>query len=121
MVTLNLAPTTLNTTILLTTIFIVAWSCTNRYVGKRGPIPAAHPAINLNNRICAIFSLLLAIAITRCLYQYHEGAETQQKCAYIYHLSKFYEYIDVLLLQAQGISIGKHMAFHHLTVRSAFL
>jgi hypothetical protein len=35
--------------------------------------------------------------------------------AYIYHLSKFYEYIDVLNLKAAGIEIGRHMLFHHLT------
>jgi hypothetical protein len=34
---------------------------------------------------------------------------------YIYHLSKFYEFLDILLVCAAGSPINLHFAFHHLT------
>ena len=105
-----LAPTTLSFTLLASTAFLAFQSLTQYYVQEHGPIAPARTLITLNSRLYALFSLALAIAIA-C-----SGSEGAAKCAYIYHVSKFYEYIDVLLLQAQGISIGEHMTFHHLTV-----
>ena len=69
-----------------------------------------------NNRMYAIFSFILAVTIARSVVLESHGETLGEQCAYIYHLSKFYEYLDVLLLVAQGIAIGKHMAFHHMTV-----
>ncbi len=63
-----------------------------------------------------VFSLALAYLILNDVFRVHDYPQIPSSdLAYAYHLSKFYEYIDVFNLVAGGVTIGPHMAFHHIT------
>lgn len=61
----------------------------------------------VNNRIYAVFSLLLGV-----LMVFGYSTETY---GYIYHLSKFYESIDIFLFLLSGYMPNLHFAVHHAT------
>ena len=61
----------------------------------------------VNNRIYAVFSLLLGILM---LFGY-----SYKTYGYIYHLSKFYESIDIFLFLLSGSVPNLHFAVHHAT------
>lgn len=65
--------------------------------------------IKCNSWLYSVASLTLSIAL---LSTPDDGQTTLRQ---IYHLSKFYEYIDILLVRASGAPIGLHFGFHHLT------
>lgn len=87
-------------------VFISCWSAVSRYVSSNGPIPHARTLIWLNSWLYAAASLALLAAI---------NSPYQDEARYLYHYSKFYEYIDILLVRGTGGSIDLHFGFHHLT------
>ncbi|KAG8422785.1 hypothetical protein J3459_010070 [Metarhizium acridum] len=56
------------------------------------------------------YSLASAVLLGLMFVPQHEHVATR-----IYHLSKFYEYVDVLGVRAGGGEIELHFAVHHLT------
>lgn len=104
------------------------------YVQKKGPISFASALIKHNSRCYSFTSLLLFIAI---LFSF--GTEIRQTpnpslqsiiCSpsttsydetlrYLYHASKFYEYIDIFNVLAAGSKVNAHFGIHHFTVRSS--
>ena len=112
--------TQLPTILIATPVFIVLWSWLRRYTtGPSGrPIPFFGTLIVLNSQLYALFSLALLVAAVQSLTT---AAPPQQLLLHdrvrrTYHYSKFYEWVDVLLLAGQGKAIGPHMAFHHLAM-----
>ena len=61
----------------------------------------------VNNRIYAVFSLLLGILML--------FGNSYEIYGYIYHLSKFYESIDIFLFLLSGYVPNLHFAIHHAT------
>ena len=108
--------TALPTIIFATTFFILVWSWIKRFVASNGPIQGARTASSFNNKIYGVFALSLAIAIARSVLLGAEGMELAEYCKHAYHFSKFYAYLDVLFLVANGSIIGPYMAFHHISV-----
>lgn len=86
--------------------FIGCWSAVSHYVSSNGSIPQARTLIRLNSWVYAAASLALLAAI---------NSPYQDEARYLYHYSKFYEYIDILLVRSVGGSIDLHFGFHHLT------
>lgn len=108
--------TTLSEVILTSGPFVLLWSALKGYVDRNGPIAVARPLTRFNSQLYAVFSLGLAYLIFNDIFHFREDIKVASlDLAYIYHLSKLYEYIDVFNLVGQGITIGPHMAFHHLT------
>lgn len=93
--------------IVQTAAFATAWLALHRYVTTHGPIPSARRLIFLNSWIYSAASLILLILI--CLPQHEDLAR------YLYHASKFYEYVDILGVRASGGDIDLHFGVHHLT------
>jgi hypothetical protein len=65
--------------------------------------------IKCNSWLYAFASLTLSIALLST------SDDEQANLRQIYHLSKFYEYVDILLVRASGAPIDLHFGFHHLT------
>jgi hypothetical protein len=92
---------------LQTAAFVMAWLTIHRRVSRRGPIPYASSISRIHNRIYSVLSLvMLFLILTPQL-----GAQART----LYHYSKFYEYLDLLLVRASGGFIGLHFGIHHLT------
>ncbi|OQV05936.1 hypothetical protein CLAIMM_10588 [Cladophialophora immunda] len=108
--------TSLQSVILTTGPFVFLWSTLKGYVARNGPFAVARPITRLNSQVYALFSLGLAYLILNDVFHFHDLEQVQSAdLAYVYHLSKFYEYIDVFNLVAAGTAINPHMAFHHIT------
>jgi len=96
--------------------FIFFWSTLRAYVARNGPFSFARLVIRLNSQLYALFSLALSYLILNDVFHFQNFRQVKSAdLAYIYHLSKFYEYIDVFNLSAAGSPISPHMAFHHIT------
>jgi hypothetical protein len=120
-VVLTTIPELLTFTLLSTT----TWLSLHIYVRHYGPISVARRIIKVNSWIYTIVSLLMFLLViaapssptgpgTGTTKEYHHlfpAASTR----YIYHLSKFYEFLDIFLVCAAGSPINLHFAFHHLT------
>lgn len=125
--------TSLPSVILTTGAFAFLWSLLRDYVARNGPLSLARPITRWNNRLYSLLSLLLVCMIlnsvshSRSHSPFHSDTPsptyattyifeaTHSELAYVYHLSKIWEYIDVFNLVASGTPIAPHMAFHHLT------
>ncbi|KAJ9645595.1 hypothetical protein H2204_001176 [Knufia peltigerae] len=108
--------TSLQSVILTSGPFIFFWSTLRAYVERNGAFPWTRTVIHLNSQAYSLFSLVLAYLILNDAFHFQEISGIKSSdLAYVYHLSKFYEYIDVFNLVANGQSIGPHMAFHHIT------
>ena len=109
--------TSLQSVILATGPFVFLWSTLRGYVSRNGPLSFARPLTRFNSQAYALFSLALAYLIVNDVFHFQdiEGFKSSD-LAYIYHISKFYEYLDVFNLVASGTAIGSHMAFRHLTM-----
>ncbi|KIW86843.1 uncharacterized protein Z519_12629 [Cladophialophora bantiana CBS 173.52] len=109
--------TSLQSVILTTGPFVFLWSTLRGYVARNGPFSVARPVTRLNSQVYALFSLALAYLILNDVFHFQDLQQVVKSSdlAYIYHLSKFYEYIDVFNLVAAGTPINPHMAFHHIT------
>ena len=77
---------------------------------RRRGFPLAKSVQRINNNAYAIFSLILCLYLVLPLQP-----EFQQKLGYIYHLSKFYEAVDIYLFLLSGYFPNAHFAVHHLT------
>ncbi|RMZ76394.1 hypothetical protein DV737_g4868, partial [Chaetothyriales sp. CBS 132003] len=123
--------TDLQSVILTSGPFVFFWSMLRRYISRAGPIPEFTSITHLNSLLYAIFSAGLAYLIWQSFFepdmQIYElpfrlpvlatntlVIETWM-LGYAHHVSKFYEYVDVFNLVAQGFTINTHMAFHHIT------
>lgn len=115
--------TSLQGVILTTGPFVFLWSTLRGYVSRNGPFSLARSLTRLNSLAYAAFSLALGFFILDDVFHFDMYRDSQfrflspqtEDLAYVYHMSKFYEYIDVFNLVAAGTVIGPHMAFHHLT------
>ncbi|KAK5047778.1 hypothetical protein LTR84_006443 [Exophiala bonariae] len=109
--------TSLQSVILTTGPFIFLWTSLRNHIQRNGAISFARTTTKLNNEIYSIFSFALGGLILNDVFQFYPLDDTikTNDIAYIYHLSKFYEYTDIFNLVAGGKVIGPHMAFHHLT------
>ncbi|KAK5446620.1 hypothetical protein LTS15_009552 [Exophiala xenobiotica] len=108
--------TSLHSVIFTSIPFFFLWRIVRGYVERHGPFSLAKSITCFNNQIYSLCSLGLALLILNDVFYFEQHENIQSSdLAYIYHLSKFYEYIDVFTLVANGQSIGSHMAFHHIT------
>jgi len=83
--------------LLQSTIYLVAWGTTHFLVSHHGPSTRIAPAITkLNSRIYSIVSFLLFLMIVS-----PDSAHTDLG-RYLFHLSKFWEYIDIIGVCAAG-------------------
>jgi len=90
-----------------TGLFTLSWLAIDRRVTRNGPIPGARTLSRISNGLYSPASLLLLLLIL--------DPSRDAQARYLYHLSKFYEYSDVLLVRAAGGAIDLHFAIHHLT------
>jgi len=102
-------------------------------VQKHGPIPIFRSLIKHNSRIYALFSILHFLTILISFS--HQPPLTlhnlicvsppqtpyENMLRYVYHASKFYEYVDIFNVLAVGGVVNAHFGFHHFTVWSHFL
>ncbi|KAL3463486.1 hypothetical protein BJX64DRAFT_256827 [Aspergillus heterothallicus] len=104
-----------------TLVASATWLFLHVYVRHNGPISVARPIIKLNSWIYSVASFLMfLIIIIRPIppvdtYVGLSNGLSDDYVCYIYHLSKFYEFIDIILVCAAGSSINLHFGFHHLT------
>ncbi|KAK4122028.1 hypothetical protein N657DRAFT_647548 [Parathielavia appendiculata] len=90
--------------------FISVWLATTLLVRHRGPSTAIAPhLVKFHNRSYSLLSFLLLLLILSPFPQHDTPAR------YVYHLSKFYEYLDILSVTASGGEVHLHFGFHHLT------
>ncbi|KAF3403361.1 hypothetical protein DPV78_004422 [Talaromyces pinophilus] len=93
-----------------TIFFVLAWLTTDRFVSYNGPVSFARTLIKINSWQYSFISFVLFLSIVLTRDSPYSSWPRQA-----YHLSKFYEYIDILLVRASGGIIDLHFGFHHLT------
>ncbi|KAK4112821.1 hypothetical protein N656DRAFT_768379 [Canariomyces notabilis] len=99
---------TVRTMALQSLIYSSIWATTTLLVRHLGPSTKLAPVfMKYHNRIYSFASFLLLLLI---LHPQHDALART-----VYHLSKFYEYLDILSVTAAGGSVGLHFGFHHLT------
>ncbi|KAL2863185.1 uncharacterized protein BJX67DRAFT_384930 [Aspergillus lucknowensis] len=94
------------------------WLLIHLYVRTNGPIPGTRAVIKANSWFYATMSLLMLIATLTTTTTPNNTDDDDNKAfpvRYTYHVSKFYEFLDILLVAASGGHIGLHFGFHHLT------
>ena len=105
-----------------TVIFVYCALAVQKHVRIHGRSPLASRVIKVNSYLYSVASLCFCLAIIlssdpapESLKLWDDGRadEVQRQ---LYHFSKFYEYLDIILVLASGGSVGLHFAFHHLTV-----
>ena len=87
--------------------FVSAWTAIHFRVAKHGPIKGARTFVRLNSWFYATVSAAMLVLIC--------SSDHDLLARQVYHVSKFYEYVDVLGVRASGGSIELHFAIHHLT------
>jgi len=124
--------TTLPEVILSTLIFVLIWILLRRHVLEHGPIPHALRMLQIHNGIQVVVSIYLVTTILLSTVEATSFPEPLQPIVvaiqtrdsllprYSYHLSKMYEYVDIILFVSKGGHSGKadvdlHFGFHHLT------
>jgi hypothetical protein len=107
-----------------TLVFITTSLLLRSYVRNYGPTPFASQVIKLHNCIYSLLSLLFFLTLVASLSPFpshNVNADNKDTLLRnLYHASKFYEYLDILLYTAAGGEVGLQFAFHHLTVCSLF-
>jgi GNS1/SUR4 family len=107
----------------------ITTACSLLYIliRRRGAPTSGRKAMLLHNRIQILLSLAILSTTIAChlppIIAAHlplAASLRSRSCRaprHLYHYSKFYEYLDVLLLILQGAGdrLGLHFAFHHLT------
>ncbi|KAI0102554.1 hypothetical protein GGR51DRAFT_286592 [Nemania sp. FL0031] len=93
--------------ILQTFCFITAWLSIDHHVTHHGPIPSARTLNKIHSRAYSVLSTLL---LYLTLSPNHDDIART-----LYHISKFWEYINILTVRASGGLIDLHFGFHHLT------
>ncbi|KAH6621608.1 hypothetical protein B0J18DRAFT_432915, partial [Chaetomium sp. MPI-SDFR-AT-0129] len=115
-------PTTM---ILQSLVYLTTWLLTSLYINHHGPSTTIAPIFTkYHNRIYSLFSLLLCLFILFISFQSSyqdglnsDGLDLDRLARNTFHLSKFYEYTDILSVTALHThhAIDLHFAFHHLT------
>ncbi|KXX76872.1 hypothetical protein MMYC01_206719 [Madurella mycetomatis] len=91
-------------------IYLSLWLTTSLVVRRRGPSTTVAPTFTkYNSRLYSLASFLLLLLLLSPYPHHDTPART------LFHLSKFYEYVDVLGVTAGGGAVDLHFAFHHLT------
>ncbi|KAK9345906.1 hypothetical protein V1522DRAFT_405707 [Lipomyces starkeyi] len=105
-----------------TVVFVTTAAFIRSRVLSHGPLPMSSTLIKFNNRFYGAVSLwfLFTILLSHMTASYSANSlfwllPTDADRRYAYHLSKFYEYIDILLVLANGGQVALHFGFHHLT------
>jgi len=88
-------------------LFVATWTAVDVFVNRHGPVSAFRGITSFNSRFYSLVSVLLLVATLA-----PSLGDTARKC---YHISKFYEYVDIINVRASGGQIGLHFGFHHLT------
>ncbi|KAI0424013.1 hypothetical protein F5Y09DRAFT_336119 [Xylaria sp. FL1042] len=97
--------------VLQTLCFVVAWLVIDRYVSHHSPISRVRTLNEVHSCVySAVSAMLLFLTLS---HNYDDIART------LYHISKFWEYINVLTVRTSSSFIDLHFGFHHLT--TAFL
>lgn len=94
-----------------TFVFAVTALATGKYCRAFGPFKLAPAVTTLNSKVYAVVSLFLFFGILAST----QSPKADRISRYAYHISKFYEYVDIINVLASGGSINLHFAFHHLT------
>lgn len=111
-----------NEILLSSTIYIAVWTLLHSLVRGYGTFKHAPTVLFVHNCIQVIISLtLLSLAILSLIPS--TGSEVLATVQadqaliprYAYHMSKFYEYLDVFFFVADGGKVDLHFGFHHLT------
>ncbi|KAH8903550.1 hypothetical protein BR93DRAFT_190265 [Coniochaeta sp. PMI_546] len=105
----NIPTSLLALTGLQTLIFIVIWVLLRRHVATLGPLPAARRFSKFHNILYSTFNIALLVFILL------PPADSDFLARRIYHITKTYEYMDILTVCASGSPIALHFAVHHLT------
>lgn len=92
--------------VLQTAVFVTLWAAVHRKVSRHGPISYVRTFTRVNSWLYSAASLALTVLIL-------SPQDELARC--LFHASKFYEYVDVLLVRASGAEIDLHFAVHHLT------
>lgn len=92
-----------------TLIFILVWACLHHHVTKNGPFPKARGISKIHNILYSIINIPLLVLV---LFSPPHGNLLARR---LYHLTKAYEYLDILTVCASGSRIALHFAVHHLT------
>jgi hypothetical protein len=95
--------------LLQSALFITTWRLIHVRVSTKGAFPVARKINKIHSRIYSIVSLFLCYL---ALSPHYRNSEIARQ---LYHVSKFYEYIDILTVRAGGSQIDLHFGFHHLT------
>jgi len=90
-------------------LFITTWRLIHIRVSTKGASPLARRINKIHSRIYSVLSLFLCYL---ALSPQHRHTATARV---LYHVSKFYEYIDIVTVRAGGSDIDLHFGFHHLT------
>jgi len=108
----------------LASTFVLAFCAlaVQKHVRIQGRSPLASRVIKVNSYLYSVASLCFCLAIIlpsdstpKSLRLWDDGhADAVQR--QLYHVSKFYEYLDIIFVLANGGSVGLHFAFHHFTV-----
>lgn len=110
-------------TVLASTFVLVYCALTvQKHVRIHGRSPFAARVIKVNSYLYSFASLCFCLAIIlssdlapESLKLWDDGRANEVQ-RWLYHFSKFYEYLDIIFVLASGGSVGLHFAFHHLTV-----
>jgi GNS1/SUR4 family len=103
-------------------LFVGTYLGLEKAVVNRGPSQKAATMMTIHNSVqvllsLTILSLILATAVPIPWASILEiaRADDASLARLVYHYSKFYEYVDIFLMAAQGKPVGLHFFFHHLT------
>ncbi|KAI9368196.1 hypothetical protein BJX61DRAFT_546775 [Aspergillus egyptiacus] len=118
--------TTLPELLTFSLLLLSSWRAIHLYVKENGPLATARIITRFHNGFYAAVSLIMLIQILLLDFTTtttNNGTSLPNKDddkssftpRYTFHLSKFYESLDILLLSAAGIPISNPLAFHHLT------
>lgn len=106
-----MAPLTTLPELLTYSLFLLlAWTAVDVYVTRYGPLSGTRSLTKVHNWFYAAVSLVMLVRILNT-----DDSKDSFTIRYIFHLSKFYESIDILLVCASGSQISDSLAFHHFT------
>ncbi|KAK3331315.1 hypothetical protein B0H66DRAFT_546306 [Apodospora peruviana] len=99
-----------------TLAFTTIWSGLNVFVKLcgGGPLPGASTFTRYNSRLYSLLSYGLLVVIVRSWPSSSQSYRTTT-AEWLYHMSKFYEYIDIFNVIASGGTVSLHFGWHHLT------
>ena len=101
-----------------TIVFVSLWllvSLCVRYGILQPYVNAIRYVIKCNSWLYSAASLVLLITMVSTSDENEGTGNSPSTLRYAYHLSKFYEYLDVLFVRATCVPIDLHFGFHHLT------